>query len=474
MATSRSHIRTHVTWIAMMDLACLVLGAFVGVILRLGQEDAGLYVIANRQGLLLLFGGILVANYLAGSYRLQYTFSRFNLVVTWLFSLFFALLILGITSYAWMMETVIGRGVVGLTLAFYSLFSLTLKLLLYRSLFRSQIFQCRTVVLGAGARAAGLRRIVENDYVLPVHKVVANLRITDIERDEPPADTVVDGIAVLNCTVANMDALIRSLGVTLIIVGLEDPDQASRLYPKLKRLRFEGVEVLSPLSVFEIYRGLTPLEFVNEEFLMQANLESRLPLMRRMKRLIDLFVSLLALLLLLPVFVVIGLMLKISAPRHPAFYTQIRVGQFGRRFRILKFRTMRREAEETTGPVWASTGDARITPIGAVLRRFRLDEMPQFINILRGEMSMVGPRPERPEIIKELEEQVPFFSEREMITPGLTGWAQIRYPYGSTIEDARRKLEFDLYYIKHLSLSLDLQILLSTLRIVMLGKERTV
>lgn len=473
MDAARSHIRTHVTWIAMMDLACLVVAAVIGVSLRLGPEETGEYVFNNLQGWLLLFAGILLANYLAGTYRLQYTFSRFNLVVTWLFTVFFALLILSITSYAWMLQ-VLGRGVLVLTLGLYSVISLTLKLLLYRYLFRSNIFICRAVILGSGPRATSLRRVVENDYVLPAHKIVANIRVSGLDEGEQPSAPVVDGVAVLSCTVENLDALIRSLGISLIIVGLEDLRKTSLLYPKLKRLRFEGIEVLSPLSVYEIYRGMTPLDLVNEEILMQASLESRMPLMRRVKRLVDIMASLVAGLVFLPVSLVVATLIKLSEPRSPVFYTQTRVGQFGRLFRIYKFRTMKPMAEAETGAVWASADDARITRIGRVLRRFRLDEVPQFINILRGEMSLVGPRPERPEIIRELEDKVPFYSEREIAPPGLTGWAQIRYPYGSTIEDTRRKLEYDLFYLKHLSLSLDLQILLSTLRIVTLGKERRV
>lgn len=471
MDTGRSHIRTHITWIAMMDLACLVLAAFLGVVLRLGPDETGSYVFENVQGWLLLFGGILLANYLAGTYRLQYTFSRFNLIVTWLFSVFFALLILSITSYAWML-VVLGRGVLGLTLLFYSILSLSLRLLLYRYLFRSDIFQCRTVILGAGARAATLRRVIESDLVLPAHKVVANIRIDELEEATPPVNTVVDGVAVLCCSIANLEALIRSLGVSLIVVGLDALDKSSRIYPNLKRLRFEGTEVLSPLSVFEIYRGVTPLDLVNDEVLMQASLESRLPIMRRMKRLVDIIAALVGGIVFLPIALIVAVLIKVSAPLHPVFYTQVRVGQFGRHFRIYKFRTMCPMAERDTGPVWATANDVRITALGRFLRRFRLDEIPQFINILRGEMSLVGPRPERPEIIRELEDKVPFHNEREIVPPGLTGWAQIRYPYGSSIEDTRHKLEYDLYYIKHLSLSLDLQILLSTLRIVFLGKER--
>ncbi len=472
MVAIRSHIRTHVTWIAMMDLACLFVGAFVGIALRFEPKEIRPYVFDHMEGWLLLFGGILLANYLAGSYRLQYTFSRFNLVVTWLFSILFALLIISITSYAWFLFLV-GRGVLAYTLISYSILSLALKLLLYRYLFRSDVFLCRTVIIGSGERAAALRRVVENDLVLPAHKVVANIRV-DREGDTVPAEPVVDGIAVLHCKPEKLDDLVLSLGVSLIIIGLEDIEQTAQLYPQLKRLRFDGMEVLSPLNVFEIYRGMTPLELVNEEVLMQATMESAHPTVWRLKRLLDILVSIFALIIFLPVSLLIAAMLKIAAPKSPVFYTQTRVGQFGRPFRILKFRTMRPEAERDTGPVWAAADDARITPLGGILRRFRLDEVPQFVNILRGEMSLVGPRPERPEIIEDLEDKIEFYRERENITPGLTGWAQIRYPYGSSIDDAKRKLEYDLYYMKHLSLSLDLQIVLSTLRIVLMGKERSI
>ena len=473
MVGTRSHINTHVTWIAMMDLACLLVGGFLGVALRLGPDESTQYVFNHLEGWLLLFGGILLANYLAGNYRLQYTYSRFNLVVTWLFSIVFALLILSITSYAWF-RMIMGRGVLLLALMFYSVFSLTLKLLLYRYLFRSQVFLCRTVIIGNGERATTLREVVENEYVLPAHKVVAYIVIDGDSAHARPAEPAADGIAVLNCRPENLESLICSLGVSLIVVGLDDERGMAPLFPQLKRLRFEGKEVLGPLNVFEIYRGATPLDLVNDDVLMQASLESSLPIVWRVKRLFDISVAMLALIVFLPIALVVALCLKISGPRDPIFYTQDRVGQFGHVFRIYKFRTMRPDAEKESGPVWASTDDDRITPLGGILRRFRLDEIPQFINILRGEMSLVGPRPERPEIIKELEEKIPFYAERENIVPGLTGWAQIRYPYGFSIEDSRRKLEYDLYYMKHLSLSLDLQIVLSTLRIVMLGKERSV
>jgi lipopolysaccharide/colanic/teichoic acid biosynthesis glycosyltransferase len=155
-------------------------------------------------------------------------------------------------------------------------------------------------------------------------------------------------------------------------------------------------------------------------------------------------------------------------------YSQRRVGRFGEVFRIHKFRTMMVSAEREEGAVWSPVDDPRVTPVGRVLRKFRLDEIPQLWNILKGEMSLVGPRPERPELVEKLEKVIPYFRERENIPPGLTGWAQIRYPYGATIEDSRAKLEFDLYYVQNFSITLDLRIILRTIRIVLFGMERDV
>ncbi len=455
----------------MMDVACLVLGAFIGIAFRFTHEEVGTYVYEHLEGWLLLFGGVLLANYLAGSYRLQYTYSRFNLVVTWIFSICFALIIVSITSYTWFQQ-ILGRGVLLWTLVAYSSLSLLLKLLVYKYLFRSNVFLCRTVIIGCGQRAHEMRDIIEREYVLPAHSVVAFIDLEDFGHAYTAVEAKGSNDTVLQCSQENLEGLIRSLGVSLIVLGFDNTSDAKPLYSTLKRLRFDGVEVLGPLNVCEIYQGRTPLDLIDEHLLMEASLESSLPMVWRLKRLIDILVSLIGILLLFPVAIVVSLVIKAASPRDPVLYTQVRVGQFGREFKIFKFRTMRADAEKETGPVWAESNDVRITPLGKFLRAVRLDEIPQFINILIGDMSLVGPRPERPEIIDNLEQEIPFYSERENVTPGLTGWAQIRYPYGSTVEDAKHKLEFDLYYMKHLSISLDLQIMLSTLRIVIMGKER--
>ena len=161
-------------------------------------------------------------------------------------------------------------------------------------------------------------------------------------------------------------------------------------------------------------------------------------------------------------------LIRLESPGS-AIYSQIRVGRFNRRFRIYKLRTMVSNAEEDGGAQWAKKGDVRVTRLGRMLRKTRIDELPQLWNILRGDMSLIGPRPERPEFVEELSEQIPFYSQRHLVTPGLTGWAQINYPYGASVNDALNKLTYDLYYVKKASLLLDLQILLRTIGAISKG-----
>jgi lipopolysaccharide/colanic/teichoic acid biosynthesis glycosyltransferase len=165
----------------------------------------------------------------------------------------------------------------------------------------------------------------------------------------------------------------------------------------------------------------------------------------------------------------VALLIKLTSP-GPVFFRQERVGLRAEVFTVYKFRTMRQDAECETGPVWAQKHDPRITPLGRFLRKTRLDELPQLWNVLKGDMSFVGPRPERPEFVSSLSAQIPYYNLRNIIPPGLTGWAQVRYRYGATVEDAKRKLEYDLYYIKHMSIALDLLIIFETVKTVVFGR----
>ena len=204
------------------------------------------------------------------------------------------------------------------------------------------------------------------------------------------------------------------------------------------------------------------LETGTMDYSKQENLNSFLPYL-----ICDLLVPFVLIALTLPIMVIVTLAIRCDSP-GPVFYRQERVGLGGRRFNLLKFRSMIEDAEPEGRPVWAAQNDNRVTRVGRFIRRMRIDELPQLFNVLRGEMSMVGPRPERPYFVDQLTEIIPFFAERHSVKPGVTGWAQIKYPYGASIEDARKKLAYDLYYLKSRSITLDLLILLSTVRVVIL------
>jgi lipopolysaccharide/colanic/teichoic acid biosynthesis glycosyltransferase len=205
---------------------------------------------------------------------------------------------------------------------------------------------------------------------------------------------------------------------------------------------------------------------------MRMGVEDGFPTMLRLKRVYDMTAAIIGGFLSLPLIALAAVLIKLADPRSPVLYSQPRVGRLGQVFTIHKLRTMRPDPERDAGAVWSSDDDPRITLVGRLLRKFRIDELPQLWNVLVGDMSLVGPRPEQPGIVAQLDRQIPFYSEREYALPGLTGWAQIHCPYGNTVEAARRKLEYDLFYIKNMSPSLDLQIMLRTVRTVLFGQEK--
>jgi exopolysaccharide biosynthesis polyprenyl glycosylphosphotransferase len=183
---------------------------------------------------------------------------------------------------------------------------------------------------------------------------------------------------------------------------------------------------------------------------------------------VSLFASLVLFLFAAPVLLLVAIIIKLDS-KGPVFYTQERVGMGGRNFKMLKFRTMKTDAE-ATGVKWAQKDDPRVTRIGKYLRRFRIDELPQILNVVKGEMGIVGPRPERPEFVAKLRRQIPYYDLRTLVPPGITGWAQIRYPYAASLEEAREKLQYDLWYVKHLSVRLDISILFHTAKVVLFGR----
>ncbi len=246
--------------------------------------------------------------------------------------------------------------------------------------------------------------------------------------------------------------------------------QDSEMAVFLRGLRYEGSEIL-PLSdaCEDIYHAV-PLEAITDAWLFRASTQSQLLYVRKLKRFSDIFLASFFLVVLAPFFLLGALLVKISSP-GPLIFTQPRAGRLGRSITVFKLRTMHVAGADRRSR-WANEESDRIFPVGRILRMFRVDEIPQLINVLRGEMSFVGPRPEQISIVDDLAERIPFYRERLLIQPGITGWAQVNYPYGASEEDAARKLEYDLYYMKHMGIFLDFFILLETVKIILCGGLR--
>lgn len=258
--------------------------------------------------------------------------------------------------------------------------------------------------------------------------------------------------------------------ISLIILCREK--LASSEIREILAMKLRGVEVKSYFDYMIENEGKIEVEFITEEWLLQAYgfkiLRSQIQ--NNIKRVFDIVMAIIIGLMTLPVMAVAALIVRLESP-GPIIYSQDRVGENGKEFKVHKFRSMRNDAEKD-GAKWAQVNDPRVTKFGNFMRKTRIDELPQLVNVLKGEMSFIGPRPERMVFIKELEKEIPYYNLRHMVKPGLTGWAQVMYPYGASVEDARRKLEYDLYYIKHHSLYLDMVIMFMTFKTVVFGKGR--
>jgi sugar transferase (PEP-CTERM system associated) len=270
-------------------------------------------------------------------------------------------------------------------------------------------------------------------------------------------------------TTADLLPLVEGLKVSLIVVALED--RRGRLpVDDLLRCRLAGITVEDAPGFFERLTGKILITDLRPSWLVFSPGFSKPRLLRTAKRAVELVVAATALVALAPLLGLLLLLVRLDSP-GPGLFRQRRVGLRGRVFDLYKLRTMRTDAEAATGPVWAEPeNDPRVTRLGRVLRKLRLDELPQIINVAKGEMSFVGPRPERPHFVEKLRQVIPYYDQRHTVRPGITGWAQVKFGYGSTIEDSERKLQFDLYYVKNMSLLLDLAIVLDTFKVMLLGR----
>jgi exopolysaccharide biosynthesis polyprenyl glycosylphosphotransferase len=347
--------------------------------------------------------------------------------------------------------------------------SVPLWRMLYATIFSQPTFQQRLLIVGAGQSGTELVRELAcrphsgNPYAGSGYQVIGF-----VDDDPTKAGTEVQGVPVLGNR-HDLLQLVRSHGIDSVVVAItHSPHIHPELLQALLDCREQGIQMEPMTSLYERFTGKVPVEHAGRNLHVVMPLPDA-PMQRTFwagKRLFDLVAGLLGLVVVGLVAPWIALANALSSP-GPLFYAQTRVGKAGRPFQLFKFRSMIPDAERECGAMWACEGDGRVTPVGQLLRKTRLDELPQLINVLKGEMSLIGPRPERPEFMAELVKQVPFYQARHAVRPGVTGWAQVRYRYGSSEHDALVKLQYDLYYIRHQSIYLEISILVKTAAVIL-------
>jgi sugar transferase (PEP-CTERM system associated) len=262
---------------------------------------------------------------------------------------------------------------------------------------------------------------------------------------------------------------VARLNVDEIVVALTERRAGSMPLRQLLDCKLAGIKVYDLNSHFEKTLGQIRIDYLSASWLIFGDGFNQGAIRTAVKRIFDILSAMLLIVLSAPIMLVTAVLIKLES-KGPMLYRQERVGQLGKTFFVTKFRSMRTDAEKDGKPRWASTNDDRVTRVGHVIRRLRIDELPQLFNVLKGEMSLVGPRPERPFFVEQLTQEIPFYAVRHSVKPGVTGWAQVRYHYGSTVEDSQEKLQYDLYYVKNHTLFLDLVVLIETVGVVLTGK----
>ncbi|WP_329743187.1 TIGR03013 family XrtA/PEP-CTERM system glycosyltransferase [Dyella sp. A6] len=355
----------------------------------------------------------------------------------------------------------LGRGVLGITLVIGA-FAIAFWRIIFLGFLDASVLKRRIIVFGAGERAAQVARKMRRKTDQRGFKILGYVPIGSdtvhvpemliLHPEEPLADWV-----------AQQD-------VDEIVVG---PDERRDTLPvdALMQCKLQGVEVTEISDFFEREAGSIKMDLTNLSWLVYSGGFKVSPLRCASKRAFDVTVATLVALLAWPFILLTALAIRLeSGPGAPILYRQERVGANGRSFTLIKFRSMRVDAERDGIAQWASTHDKRVTRIGHLIRKTRLDELPQLWNVLCGNMSIIGPRPERPQFVKDFNVQIPYYPLRHSVKPGLTGWAQLRYPYGSSVQDAEEKLKFDLFYVKNHNLVFDLAILIQTVEVVLFGR----
>lgn len=366
--------------------------------------------------------------------------------------------------YFWFPATMIGRGVFLIAATFVSVLVVGWRVL-FEWLTHHLGPHQRLLLVGTGAAAVKLEReLLDRRQALGV-EIIGYVDSDPACSAERPAD----GARVIG-RIEDIPAIVKAKSVDRVVVSLADA-RGKLPMDKLLEMKLQGVTFDHLASVYEEFTGKIAIENLRPSWLIFSSGFHDTRARRAAKRTIDVVCATIGLILAAPVMLIVATLVRLTSPGGVLF-RQTRVGRLGHPFTLYKFRSMRADAEATTGPVWAQPGDKRVTPLGRFLRMSRLDELPQLWNVLVGQMSLVGPRPERPEFVEQLTRDIPFYGQRHVVQPGVTGWAQVKYKYGATKEDALEKLQYELYYIKNMSIALDLVIMFHTVKTMISGAEQ--
>lgn len=393
-------------------------------------------------------------------YEIKHTGNMVDLATRLIQSIGIASIALAVVYFLWP-EAIIGRWIFFLSIVFLLLFLVSWRFL-YTLVIAKRLFADKAVMIGSGELAGDIMAEVQqrSDIGYDIRVILGH------EKDKNGSSRFEDvpvhyGFNEL-CKIAETEQ------ASHIIVAM-DEKRGIMPYKQLLACKVKGMSVIDGESFYERITGKILVEKINPSWLIFSDGFKKSKVKRIVKRVTGLMLAVLMICLVSPLILLVALAIKLDS-RGPVFFSQERVGENGKVFVLYKFRSMRADAEKESGPVWAEKEDIRTTRVGRIIRKLRIDELPQLWNVLKGDMSFVGPRPERPFFVETLSKKIPYYDERFTVKPGVTGWAQIKYPYGASEKDALEKLKYDLFYIKHLSIPMDLMVIFQTVKIVLLGR----
>lgn len=457
----RHYVPTPLLFLGVAEAALLFLSMYAGVLLRfIDADEFGLALVGPVWPRALVFTFVMMSIFTAlGLYQRELPESDWGYYVRFLVSFLLGFIIMSLVFYA-VPPLFLGRGAFALSLLVAAVGTVTARLLFLKWVDYDAIKR-RILVLGTGTRAARIYALEKSTTARHRFTVVGYLPLKGQHH-------FVDKNKVLNES-GPLLATARRHAVDEIVVGVRDRRNGGLPMEEILECKLNGVAVVDLSSFFERETGHVQLDSLNTSWIIFSDGFFQGSIKTITKRAFDIGISGLLLVLAAPVMLLTMLAIKLES-RGPLLYRQERVGQDGRVFDVLKFRSMTVDAERDGVPKWAQKNDARVTRVGRIIRGLRIDELPQIFNVFKGDMSFVGPRPERPFFVNDLSKQIAYYACRHTVKPGITGWAQVRYPYGSSLEDAVEKLQYDLYYVKNHSLFLDLIILFQTMQVVISGK----